>query len=137
MNIVGLPEAAVREAKDRVRAAILCAQFEFPARVITVNLAPADLPKDGGRLDLPIALGILAASGQIRREALAEYEFLGELSLTGELRAVDGVLPAALAVVSHWLSYPVMFVGGVVLAALSLGVVLMFSRKHLPSALAH
>ena len=97
-QIVGLPEAAVREARDRVRAAILCAQFEFPTRRITVNLAPADLPKDGGRFDLPIALGILAASGQIRREALADYEFLGELSLTGELRAVDGVLPAALAV---------------------------------------
>lgn len=97
MNIVGLPEAAVREAKDRVRAAIQCAQYEFPARVITVNLAPADLPKDGGRFDLPIALGILAASGQIPLEALDEYEFLGELGLTGELRAVDGVLPAALA----------------------------------------
>src|SRR5690606_17126487 len=97
-QIVGPPEAAVREARDRVRAASLCAQFEFPARRITVNLAPADLPKDGGRFDLPIALGILAASGQIRREALAGYEFLGELSLTGELRAVDGVLPAALAV---------------------------------------
>jgi magnesium chelatase family protein len=97
MNIVGLPEAAVREAKDRVRAAIQCAQYEFPARVITVNLAPADLPKDGGRFDLPIALGILAASGQIPRESLNEYEFLGELGLTGELRTVDGVLPAALA----------------------------------------
>lgn len=98
MSIVGLPEAAVREAKDRVRAAILCAQFEFPARVITVNLAPADLPKDGGRFDLPIALGVLAASGQIPVDALAQYEFLGELGLTGELRVVDGVLPAALAV---------------------------------------
>ncbi len=97
-QIVGLPEAAVRESRDRVRAAILCAQFEFPTRRITVNLAPADLPKDGGRFDLPIALGILAASGQIRRESLADYEFLGELSLTGELRAVDGVLSAALAV---------------------------------------
>jgi magnesium chelatase family protein len=97
MSIVGLPEAAVREAKDRVRAAIQCAQFEFPARRITVNLAPADLPKDGGRFDLPIALGILAASGQIPLEALRDVEFLGELGLTGELRAVDGVLPAALA----------------------------------------
>lgn len=97
MSIVGLPEAAVREAKDRVRAAILCAQFEFPARRITVNLAPADLPKEGGRFDLPIALGILAASGQIPLDALAECEFVGELGLTGELRAVDGVLPAALA----------------------------------------
>lgn len=97
MSIVGLPEAAVRESKDRVRAAIQCAQFEFPARRITVNLAPADLPKDGGRFDLPIALGILAASGQIPLEPLAAYEFLGELGLTGELRAVDGVLPAAMA----------------------------------------
>jgi len=98
MSIVGLPEAAVREAKDRVRAAIQCAQFEFPARRITVNLAPADLPKCGGRFDLPIALGILAASGQIPAEPLREWEFVGELGLTGELRAVDGALPAALAV---------------------------------------
>ncbi|MCR6664260.1 MAG: YifB family Mg chelatase-like AAA ATPase [Luteimonas sp.] len=97
MSIVGLPEAAVREAKDRVRAAIQCAQYEFPARRITVNLAPADLPKGGGRFDLPIALGILAASGQIPLEALADHEFIGELGLTGELRPVDGVLPAALA----------------------------------------
>ena len=97
MSIVGLPEAAVRESKDRVRAAIQCAQFEFPARRITVNLAPADLPKDGGRFDLPIALGILAASGQVPLDVVQEYEFLGELGLTGELRAVDGVLPAALA----------------------------------------
>lgn len=96
-NLVGLPEAAVRESRDRIFAAILCAQFEFPARRITVNLAPADLPKDGGRFDLPIALGILAASGQVDRNALGKYEFLGELGLTGELRAVDGVLPAALA----------------------------------------
>ena len=79
MSIVGLPEAAVRESKDRVRAAILCAQFEFPARRITVHLAPADLPKDGGRFDLPISLGILAASGQIPLEELADGEFLGEL----------------------------------------------------------
>ena len=97
MSIVGLPEAAVREAKDRVRAAIQCAQLEFPARRITVNLAPADLPKGGGRFDLPIALGILAASGQLPLEALDQYEFLGELGLTGQLREVDGVLPAALA----------------------------------------
>ena len=97
MSIVGLPEAAVREAKDRVRAAIQCAQFEFPARRITVNLAPADLPKDGGRYDLPIALGVLAASGQVPLEALRDCEFLGELGLTGEVRAIDGSLPAALA----------------------------------------
>ncbi|UNK48114.1 YifB family Mg chelatase-like AAA ATPase [Lysobacter sp. S4-A87] len=97
MSIVGLPEAAVREAKDRVRAAIQCAQFEFPARRITVNLAPADLPKEGGRFDLAIALGILAASGQVPLQALNDHEFVGELGLTGELRAIDGALPAALA----------------------------------------
>jgi magnesium chelatase family protein len=83
-----------------VRAAIQCAQFEFPARRITVNLAPADLRKDGGRFDLAIALGILAASGQVPLDALRDVEFLGELGLTGELRAVDGVLPAALAAVA-------------------------------------
>ena len=97
MSIVGLPEAAVREAKDRVRAAIQCGQFEFPARRITVNLAPADLPKDGGRYDLAIALGILAASGQLSLEALDGWEFIAELALTGELRPVDGALAAALA----------------------------------------
>ncbi|RMH93146.1 ATP-dependent protease [Lysobacter pythonis] len=97
MSIVGLPEAAVREARDRVRAAIVCAQLDFPAGRITVNLAPADLPKTGGGFDLPIALGILAASGQLPQAALERAEFLGELGLTGELRAVAGVLPAALA----------------------------------------
>src|SRR5690606_33991484 len=86
------------EAKDRVRAAIQCAQYDFPARRITVNLAPADLPKGGGRFDLPIALGILAASGQIPFDDLDGHELIGELGLTGELRPVDGVLPAALAV---------------------------------------
>ncbi len=96
-SIVGLPEAAVRESKDRVRAAIINSNFEFPARKITVNLAPADLPKDGGRYDLPIALGILAASGQIEKTLLAEYEFHGELALSGLLREVNGSLPVALA----------------------------------------
>lgn len=97
LNMVGLPEAAVRESRDRVRAAISCAQLEFPNRRITVNLAPADLPKDGGRFDLPLALGILAANGAFNVQALDDYEFIGELALTGELRAIDGVLPAALA----------------------------------------
>jgi magnesium chelatase family protein len=96
LNIVGLPEAAVRESKDRVRSALLNSRFDFPARKLTVNLAPADLPKEGGRFDLPIALGILVASSQLAQETLAEYEFLGELSLSGELRPVRGALPAAL-----------------------------------------
>ena len=97
LSIVGLPETAVKESKDRVRAALLNSGFEFPARRITVNLAPADLPKEGGRFDLPIALGILAASKQIPQDKLDKYEFLGELSLSGELRAIHGVLPAAVA----------------------------------------
>jgi magnesium chelatase family protein len=97
-TIVGLPEAEVKEAKDRVRAALQNARFEFPARRITVNLAPADLPKESGRFDLPIALGILAASGQLPDRQLHEYEFAGELALTGELRPVRGALAMALAV---------------------------------------
>ena len=95
-NIVGLPEAAVREARDRVRVAIQNTAFEYPNRRVTVNLAPAELPKDGGRFDLAIALGILAASGQVPREKLDDCEFLGELALTGALRSVSGVLPALL-----------------------------------------
>lgn len=95
--IVGLPEAAVKESRDRVRSALLNTHFEFPSRRITINLAPADLPKEGGRFDLPIALGILAASGQIPRELLADYEFMGELALSGELRPIKGVLPVVLS----------------------------------------
>ncbi len=91
-TIVGLPETEVKESKDRVRAALQNARFEFPARRITVNLAPADLPKESGRFDLPIALGILAATGQIPSDKLAEYEFAGELALTGELRPIRGAL---------------------------------------------
>ena len=95
--VVGLPEAEVREARDRVRAALQNARFEFPARRITVNLAPADLPKESGRFDLPIALGILAASGQIPRDRLGGCEFVGELALTGELRPIRGALPMTLS----------------------------------------
>lgn len=95
-NIVGLPEAEVKESKDRVRAALQNAHFEFPARRITVNLAPADLPKESGRFDLPIALGILAASGQVPADKLKEYEFAGELALTGELRPIRGALAMTL-----------------------------------------
>ncbi|MGA9342519.1 MAG: YifB family Mg chelatase-like AAA ATPase [Rhodanobacteraceae bacterium] len=95
-SIVGLPETAVKEARDRVRAAILNSQFDYPQRRITIGLAPADLPKDGGRFDLPIALGILAANGGVPRDALPDHEFFGELALSGELRAIHGVLPAVL-----------------------------------------
>lgn len=97
LTLVGLPETAVKESKDRVRSAIQNAGFDFPPRRITLNLAPADLPKDGGRFDLAIALGVLAASEQVPAASLAELECLGELALSGELRAVQGVLPAALA----------------------------------------
>ena len=91
-TIVGLPEAEVKEARDRVRSALVNCRFDFPARRITVNLAPADLPKESGRFDLPIAIGILAASGQIPKDALDQYEFAGELALTGELRPIRGGL---------------------------------------------
>lgn len=96
LSLVGLPETAVREARDRVRSALLTSGFEFPARRVTINLAPADLPKEGGRFDLGIALAILAASGQLPVDSLAGYEFIGELGLGGELRPVRGVLPVAL-----------------------------------------
>ena len=97
LTIVGLPEAAVRESKDRVRSAIINSGFEFPNRRLTINLAPADLPKDGARLDLPIALGILAASGQLDANTLLNHEFVGELALNGELRAIPGVMAVARA----------------------------------------
>lgn len=97
LTIVGLPEAAVRESKDRVRSALINSNFQFPNRRLTINLAPADLPKEGARLDLPIAMGILAASGQIQPEWLQPYEFIGELALNGELRAIAGGLAVARA----------------------------------------
>lgn len=100
VTIVGLPEAAVRESKDRVRSAIINAGFSFPNRRLTINLAPADLPKDGARLDLPIAIGILAASGQLDDSQLAGYELIGELALNGELRPVTGALAVARAIKS-------------------------------------
>jgi len=96
-TMVGLPEAAVRESRDRVRSAIINSGFEFPLRRITVNLAPADLPKEGGRYDLSIALGILAASKQIDTSTLNDFDCYGELALSGECRVVDGLLPALIA----------------------------------------
>jgi len=95
-TIVGLPDTEVRESRDRVRAALTNCRFEFPARRVTVNLAPAELPKEGGRFDLPIALGILAASSQVRSDGLDGYEFAGELSLSGQLRPVRGALAMTL-----------------------------------------
>jgi magnesium chelatase family protein len=96
-NLVGLPEAVVRESKERVRAALVTAGYEFPQRRIIVNLSPADLPKEGGRFDLPIAIGILAAAKTIPPQALKNREFYGELSLGGALRETRKLLPALIA----------------------------------------
>ena len=96
-NVVGMPETAVKESKDRVRGAIINSKFEFPAKRIIVNLAPADVPKTGGRFDLPIAIGILLASGQIKSDSIQYYELIGELALSGELKPVSACLPAAIA----------------------------------------
>ncbi len=98
-SLVGLAETAVKESKDRVRGALITSNFEFPVRRITVNLAPADLPKEGGRFDLPVAVGILVASGQLSCAAIHCYELSGELGLGGILRPVRGVLPVSLAAV--------------------------------------
>ena len=95
--LVGLPEAVVRESRDRVRAALVTAGHNFPQRRITVNLSPADLPKEGGRFDLPIAVGILAADRRIRCDRLEQCEFYGELSLGGALRETRKLLPALIA----------------------------------------
>ncbi|MEX0739190.1 MAG: YifB family Mg chelatase-like AAA ATPase [Pseudohongiella sp.] len=97
LSMVGLPETAVRESRERVRSAILNAGLEFPARRITINMAPAGVPKSGGRYDLAIALSILSASGQLPSEKLATTEILGELALAGDVRGVQGVLPAVIA----------------------------------------
>jgi len=105
VTLVGLPDTEVKEARDRVRAALQNSGFEFPSKRITVNLAPADLPKESGRFDLPIALGILAASGQIPGNALDAYEFAGELSLSGELRPIRGALAMVLAAGSRGRSF--------------------------------
>lgn len=95
-NIVGLPEAAVKESKDRIRSALMSNHFSFPAKRITVNLAPADLPKEGGKFDLPIAIALLIATGQIQVNNIDQFEFVGELGLMGELRSIRGALPIAI-----------------------------------------
>lgn len=97
LTLVGLPETAVKESRDRVRSALINSGFEFPAKRVTINLAPADLPKEGGRYDLPIAVAILSASEQIDAKLAENYEFSGELGLSGELRFCRGILPAVLA----------------------------------------
>ena len=96
-SLVGLPAAAVRESKDRVRAALVASDFQYPNGRVVINLGPADLPKEGGRFDLPIALGILAASGQLPAERLAEVEVVGELSLNGMVQPVRGAISCAVA----------------------------------------
>ena len=95
LTMVGLPETTVKEARDRVRSAIINSGYSFPAKKITINLAPADLPKEGGRYDLPIAVALLAASEQLKTDKLAHYELVGELALTGALRSVPGVISSA------------------------------------------
>ena len=95
-SIVGLAQNALKEAKERVRSAIINSRFDWPARRITVNMAPADLPKGGGRFDLGIAVGILMASGQLKCHGIANFELIGELGLGGELRGVNGLLPVAM-----------------------------------------
>lgn len=140
-NVVGLPEAAVRESRDRVRSAIVNAGFQFPQQRITVNLAPADLPKHGGRFDLPIALGILIASDQIGSiRPVDDLEFVGELALSGRLHAVAGVLPAALAArhAEHRLILPsenaeeASLAGGEVLTGRGLMDICLFLRGEQP-----
>lgn len=134
MNIVGLPEKAVKESKDRVRIAILNNGFKFPVCRVVINLAPADLPKEGGRFDLPIAIGILAASDQIPKSALDGYEFVGELALTGELKSVKGILPMALSAMQsrHGIFIPVENA-----KEASLCGVTIYAAKHLQQVCAH
>ena len=135
LSIVGLPETAVKESKDRVRSAILNSQFDFPARRITINLAPADLPKEGGRFDLPIALGILAASRQIPGDELDHYEFAGELALSGELRAVQGILPMMLQ--THRARRSLIIPTGNIAEALLVADARVFAGEHLLTVTGH
>lgn len=97
MHIVGLPDKAVAESRERVQAALHASGLSMPPKKVTINLAPADLPKEGSHFDLPIALGLMAALGAIPSDSLANYSVLGELSLDGTIAAVAGVLPAAIA----------------------------------------
>lgn len=135
LGIVGLPETVVKESKDRVRCAIVNSGFEFPVKKIIVNLAPADLPKEGGRFDLPIAIGILAASMQIPAKVLHDYELAGELALSGELRAVSGMLPFAMQTKKTGRQL-IVAPGDAIEAALVSGVKVL-PAKHLSDVCAH
>ncbi|MFT6029359.1 MAG: magnesium chelatase family protein [Oleiphilaceae bacterium] len=135
LTIVGLPEMAVRESKERVRSALINSGFEFPNRRVTINLAPADLPKQGGRYDLAIAMGILCATGQIEVLTLHQYEFLGELALTGELRPVSGCLPTAIACIKDGLSLFVPYESRYEASLAGEGVI--FGARHLSEICQH
>jgi magnesium chelatase family protein len=135
LTIVGLAEAAVKEARDRVRSAVMSCGFQWPPGRVTVNLSPADLPKDGGRFDLPIALGLLAATCQIPAESLVPYEFYGELSLGGELRAVRGILSALCqATLEH---HPVILPRGNLAEAQRVGEARIIAAANLPEVIGH
>ena len=133
-SIVGMPATAVRESKDRVRSAILSTGFKFPQEKITVSLGPADMPKTGGRFDLAIALGILAATRQLPGDDFSSVEFFGELALNGELRPVPGVLPAALRAEDAGHSLIVASDNGFEAALVSDRV---FAARNLPEVTAH
>src|SRR5258706_9215521 len=120
-TMVGLPDASVRESRDRVRSAIRNSGFEFPPHRVTVNLAPADVRKAGASFDLPIALGILAASGVVERRLIADLVLLGELSLDGSIHATRGVLPIAAAARRDGLSGILLPVGNASEAAIVSG----------------
>ncbi len=133
--LVGLPDTEVRESRERVRAAIVNSGFRFPVQRITVNLAPADLPKQSGSFDLPIALGILAASGQLVESELSELEFVGELALSGELRAIRGVLPIVLA--AERSGHGVVFPAENACEAAFSGLSRLFPARHLRQVCSH
>ena len=96
-QLVGMAETSVKEARERVRSALINSGFDFPAKRITVNLAPADIPKYGGRFDLPIAVGILVASGYLPDTCLYDIALVGELGLNGEIKSVGGLIPILMA----------------------------------------
>src|ERR1700756_5290317 len=121
-GVVGLPDAAVRESRDRVRSAIKNSGFDIPPTRITINLAPADLKKEGSGFDLPIAIGILGAYGALHNKDLSDFLLVGELGLDGSLRAVQGMLPIAVAARENGIKYLVIPAGNAREAAVVEGV---------------